>query len=63
RELHWHPSSDECNFFLTARRNARTVDYQEGDVGYVPKSMSHYTENIGDEDVVVLEVLKASRFT
>ncbi|KAI5779199.1 RmlC-like cupin domain-containing protein [Peziza echinospora] len=72
RELHWHPSSDEWNFFLSgnarisvyaAKGNARTFDYQEGDVGYIPKSMSHYIENIGDTDVVVLEVLKSARFT
>ena len=29
--------------------NARTFDYQAGDVGYVPFAMGHYVENTGDE--------------
>ncbi|KAH0613663.1 uncharacterized protein H6S33_005549 [Morchella sextelata] len=72
REIHWHPDSDEWSFFLggharitiyAAENNARTFDYGPGDVGYIPKSMSHYIENIGTEDVTVLEVLQAKRFT
>lgn len=72
REVHWHPDSDEWSFFLggharitiyAAQGNARTFDYGPGDVGYIPKSMSHYIENIGTEDVTVLEVLQAKRFT
>ncbi|KAF8472844.1 RmlC-like cupin domain-containing protein [Kalaharituber pfeilii] len=72
REIHWHPESDEWNFFISgkaritvyaAQNNARTFDYQEGDVGYIPKSMTHYIENTGTEDVVVLEVLQAPRFS
>lgn len=72
REVHWHPDSDEWSFFLggharitiyAAENNARTFDYGPGDVGYIPKSMSHYIENIGTEDVTVLEVLQAKKFT
>ena len=72
REIHWHASSDEWNFFLSgqarigvyaAQGNSRTFDYQAGDVGYIPKSWTHYIENIGTEDVVVLEVLKAGKFS
>ncbi|KAL7276935.1 hypothetical protein RUND412_000079 [Rhizina undulata] len=72
RELHWHPTSDEWSFFLggtaritvyAAEGNARTFDYGPGDVGYIPKSMSHYIENTGTEDVTVLEVLQADKFT
>lgn len=72
REMHWHPDSDEWSFFLSgsaritiyaAEGNSRTFDYGPGDVGYIPKSMSHYIENTGTEDVIVLEVLQAKKFT
>jgi len=44
REIHWHLTSDEWNFFLagnarisiySAQGNARTFDYHAGDCGYV----------------------------
>ena len=72
RELHWHLTSDEWNFFIagTARltvfaaaASSRTFDFMEGDVGYIPASQSHYIENIGETDVVFLEALLAPRFT
>lgn len=72
RELHWHLDSDEWNFFLqgSARvtvfsppTSSRTFDYHAGDVGYIPVADSHYIENVGDEDVVVLECLQAPQFT
>ncbi|KAI5801140.1 RmlC-like cupin domain-containing protein [Geopyxis carbonaria] len=72
REIHWHPTSDEWSFFLSgqaritvyaAEGKARTFDYQTGDVGYIPHAMSHYIENTGHEDVVVLEVIQGKKFT
>ncbi|KAL2865002.1 putative oxalate decarboxylase [Aspergillus lucknowensis] len=72
REVHWHPSSDEWSFFikgtgratlLEAPSTATTFDYHPGDVGYFPKSHSHYIENTGDEDLVFVEVLQADRFS
>jgi oxalate decarboxylase family bicupin protein len=72
REIHWHPTSDEWTFFIsgqgratlfTAPDAATTFDYAGGDVGYFPKSNSHYIENTGDEDLVFLEVLQAPEFT
>ena len=72
RELHWHLTSDEWNFFIqgTARitvfsppSSSRTFDYGPGDVGYIPQTFSHYIENTGTEDVVLLEMLKAPKFT
>ncbi|KAI5801228.1 RmlC-like cupin domain-containing protein [Geopyxis carbonaria] len=72
REVHWHPQSDEWNFFIqgearmtvyVAPSSARTFDYRKGDVGYVPKSSSHYVENRGTDDVIFLEVLKQGTFT
>lgn len=35
---------------------ARTMDFQAGDIGYVSKSLGHYIENTGNKDVVFLEV-------
>ncbi|TLS22401.1 uncharacterized protein PpBr36_09936 [Pyricularia pennisetigena] len=72
RELHWHTTSDEWNFFLqgsarmtvfSAPSSSRTFDYTAGDVGYIRTAESHYIENTGTEDVVFLEVLQAKKFS
>ena len=72
REIHWHPTSDEWNFFIAgnaritvfeAPQASRTFDYAEGDVGYIPATESHYIENTGDVPVVLLECLRAPKFT
>jgi oxalate decarboxylase family bicupin protein len=72
REIHWHTTSDEWNFFVAgsaritiyaAVGDAQTFDYHSGDCGYIPKAMSHYVENIGDDDVVFIEVLQADHFS
>ena len=71
RELHWHPNADEWQYYITGKgrmtvvatgNKARTMDFQEGDVGYVQKSLLHYIENTGDTDLVFLEMFKADRF-
>ena len=71
RELHWHPNADEWQYFISGKgrmtvvatgNKARTMDFQEGDVGYVQKSLLHYVENTGDTDLVFLEIFKADRF-
>jgi len=65
RELHWHPNEDEWQYYVngkgrmtvfSAGTHARTMDFQEGDVGYIEKSMPHYIENTGDTDLVFIEV-------
>ena len=57
RELHWHPNEDEWQYYVSGKGRmtvfaaggrARTMDFQEGDVGYVDKSAPHYVENTGD---------------
>jgi oxalate decarboxylase family bicupin protein len=72
RELHWHLTSDEWNFFLqgsaritvyAAPSSSNTFDFTAGDVGYIPASNSHYIENTGTEDVVFLEVLQQPVFS
>ena len=72
RELHWHTTSDEWSFFLqgsgritvyAAPASSRTFDFTAGGVGYVPAAQSHYIENTGTEDLIVLEMLQAPKFT
>ena len=45
-----------------ASKNARTEDFQAGDIGYIEVSRAHYIENTGDEDLVFLEVFPDSRY-
>jgi oxalate decarboxylase len=65
RELHWHPQSDEWQYYVNGKARmtvfvaggkARTFDFQAGDVGYIRKSRPHYVENVGTEDLLFLEV-------
>ncbi|KAI0784529.1 oxalate decarboxylase [Abortiporus biennis] len=71
RELHWHPTEDEWTFFLegsgrislfAAQSNARTFDYQAGDIAYIPKSYGHYVENTGNTTLHFLEIYNSDRF-
>jgi oxalate decarboxylase len=72
RELHWHPNADEWQYFIAGKgrmtvvaagNRARTMDFQEGDVGYVQKALLHYVENTGDTDLVFLEMFaKVDRY-
>ncbi|KAG5928246.1 hypothetical protein E4U53_002716 [Claviceps sorghi] len=72
REIHWHTTSDEWDYFLQGSGRAtiyaapsagQTFDFSAGDVGYIPKDDAHYVENTGTEDLVFLEVLQAPKFT
>jgi oxalate decarboxylase len=71
RELHWHPNSDEWQYYISGRGRmtvfaangrARTFDYEAGDVGYIPFAMGHYIENTGDEPLRFLEMFRSDRF-
>jgi oxalate decarboxylase len=71
REIHWHPNADEWQYYISgkarmtvfaAEAKARTFNFQAGDVGYVPMSMSHFIENIGDEPLRFLELFKSPRY-
>ena len=71
RELHWHPNADEWQYYIAGKgrmtvvatgNKARTMDFQEGDVGYVQKTLLHNIENLGDTDLVFLEMFKSDRF-
>ncbi|KAF8230591.1 oxalate oxidase [Tricholoma matsutake] len=71
RELHWHPTEDEWSFFIegqarvtifASQSNARTFDYQAGDIGYVPSPMGHYVQNIGNTTLKFLEIFNSPKF-
>jgi oxalate decarboxylase len=71
RELHWHPNASEWQFWIAGKgrmtvyfpvENARTVDFNANDVGYVPPNSGHYIQNTGDTDVVFLEMFAAPVF-
>jgi oxalate decarboxylase len=38
------------------------MDFEEGDVGYIPISNPHYVENTGDTDLVFLEMFRTSEY-
>jgi oxalate decarboxylase len=71
RELHWHPNADEWQYYISGKGRmtvfaagtyARTMDFQEGDVGYVLQSQPHYIENTGGTDLVFLEMFKSGHY-
>jgi oxalate decarboxylase len=71
RELHWHPTNDEWQYYIegngrmtvfAAEGKARTIDYQAGDVGYVPFAMGHYIENMGNTPLRFLEMFKSDHY-
>lgn len=71
RELHWHPNGDEWQFYISGEArmtvfasngDARTFNYQAGDVGSVPFPMGHYIENIGNNTLRFLEIFRSSYF-
>jgi oxalate decarboxylase len=71
RELHWHPNTDEWQFYIdgqarmgvfAASGQARTFDFMAGDVGYVPFAMGHYIENTGTTPLRFLEIFKSSYY-
>lgn len=71
RELHWHPSASEWQYWIAGKGrmtvffpvdNAKTMDFNANDVGFVPNNAPHYIENTGDTDVVFLEMFAAPEF-
>jgi oxalate decarboxylase len=71
RELHWHPNEDEWQYYIkgtgrmtvfSAGGHARTMDFHEGDVGYIERSMPHYIENLGTTDLVFVEVFPTPEY-
>ena len=71
REMHWHPLSDEWQYYVSGKgrmtifdagNKARTMDFQTGDVGYIEVSRPHYIENTGNDDLVFLELFPTGTY-
>ena len=71
RAMHWHPNADEWLYILKgAGRStvfntgpaAISADFHVGDIGLIKKAYGHYLVNIGDTDLVYMEVFRANRF-
>lgn len=71
REMHWHPNADEWQYWVrgTGRMTvfdtgprAVTMDFNAGDIGYVKRNTGHYVRNVGDTDLVFLEVFRSGRY-
>ena len=71
REMHWHPNADEWQYWLKGRGRmtvfntgpqAQTNDFAPGDVGYVRKSLGHYIENTGPDELVFMEIFRTDRY-
>jgi oxalate decarboxylase len=71
RELHWHPNTNEWQYYLAGQARmgvfasngqARTFDFNAGDVGYVPFAMGHYVENTGNTTLRFLELFRSDSY-
>ena len=71
REMHWHPNADEWQYYVKGSAqmtvfntgpSAVTNNFNPGDIGYVKRNFGHYVKNVGDTDLVFLEVFKSDTF-
>ncbi len=71
REMHWHPNADEWQYYIKGSAQmtvfapgpkAATTNFNPGDIGYVKRSNGHYIKNVGNTDLVFLEVFNSAEF-
>jgi len=71
REMHWHPNADEWQYYVTGSAqmtvfnsgpSAVTNNFKAGDIGYVKRNFGHYIKNVGDADLVFLEIFKSNTY-
>jgi len=71
REMHWHPNADEWQYYIKGSAQmtvfnsgpkAVTNTFNAGDIGYVKRSNGHYVKNVGDADLVFLEVFNGDAY-
>src|SRR5258708_21694385 len=71
RQMHWHPNADEWQYYIKGKArmgvfntgpNVVTMDFNPGDIGYVPRGYGHYVQNVGDTDMQFFAVFRTSRF-
>ena len=72
REMHWHPNASEWQYYIggsarmtvfNSEGEARTMDYNSNDVGFVPQVAGHYIESTGTDKLVFLSLFKSSHFS
>ncbi len=71
REMHWHPNADEWQYYVKGSAQmtvfntgpkAVTNNFNPGDIGYVKRNFGHYIKNVGESDLVFLEIFKSDTF-
>jgi oxalate decarboxylase len=71
RAMHWHPNADEWQYYIKGKGrmgvfntgpHVVTMDFNPGDIGYVPKNYGHYVQNIGDTDLEFFAVFRTDKF-
>jgi len=71
RSMHWHPNADEWQYYIKGKArmgvfntgpHVLTMDFNPGDIGYVPRNYGHYVQNIGDTDMQFFAVFRTSNF-
>ena len=71
REMHWHPNADEWQYYVkgfaqmtvfNTGPKAVTNNFGAGDIGYVKANYGHYIKNLGDTDLVFLEIFKTGSY-
>jgi oxalate decarboxylase len=66
----WNPNASEWQYYIRGKarmtlfttEGVRTRNFNENDVGFVPRVAGHYVENTGDTDLVFLEMFAASEY-
>ena len=71
RSMHWHPNADEWQYYVKGSAQmtvfnsgpkAVTTNFNPGDIGYVKRSNGHYIKNVGETDLVFVEVFASDAF-
>ena len=71
REMHWHPNADEWQYYIKGSAQmtvfetgpkAVTNNFMPSDIGYIKRNLGHYIKNVGDADLVFLEVFKSGSY-
>ena len=71
REMHWHPNADEWQYWVKGTGQmtvfntgpkAVTNNFNPGAIGYVKRNLGHYIKNVGDSDLVFLEIFKTAEY-
>ena len=71
RQMHWHPNADEWQYYIKGKArmgvfntgpNVVTMDFNPGDIGYVPRNYGHYVQNTGDSELQFFAVFRTSLY-